>query len=315
MQRGVQKIQIIEHPTVVQGGLDANTINDPADIQLQLEEPSGAHLIVQEGDETVQLSFTELGDTPLQLETVDPFINTEAASREEHPIPIDSRGTILEPPAQFSEVQDQLPLESTSQLEADGGPSNTIASELPAVPEPSTAMYGMGAATDGITQAFAIEAQVMYQGHQFLRGATRRIDEGASSAIPIIIEGSTHDVDSIAVPQTPDDASFDLAPFPALLKVQDTVKIMLLGIIQAVTNDVRNWIFLSMLRGSIDRTHSMLADLERQNEFQQQKFKEQSSRMQPCRYRLSITKNELRDFAAMLDECLGADWQQREEAL
>ena len=105
MQRGVQKIQIIEHPTVVQGGLDANTINDPADIQLQLEEPSGAHLIVQEGDETVQLSFTELGDTPLQLETVDPFINTEAASREEHPIPIDSRGTILEPPAQFSEVQ------------------------------------------------------------------------------------------------------------------------------------------------------------------------------------------------------------------
>ena len=71
---------------------------------------------------------------------------------------------------------DQLPLESTSQLEADGGPSNTIASELPAVPEPSTAMYGMGAATDGITQAFAIEAQVMYQGHQFLRGATRRSD-------------------------------------------------------------------------------------------------------------------------------------------
>ena len=62
------------------------------------------------------------------------------------------------------------------------------------------------------------------------------VDEGASSAIPIIIEGSTHDVDSIAVPQTPDDASFDLAPFPALLKVQDTVKIMLLGIIQAVTN-------------------------------------------------------------------------------
>ncbi|KAJ8621779.1 hypothetical protein MRB53_030308 [Persea americana] len=39
---------------------------------------------------------------------------------------------------------------------------------------------------------------------------------------------------------------------------------------------------LSTLRGSIERTHSMIADLERQYEFQQQKFKEQSLKMQAC---------------------------------
>ncbi|KAJ8632688.1 hypothetical protein MRB53_026024 [Persea americana] len=67
---------------------------------------------------------------------------------------------------------------------------------------------------------------------------------------------------------------------------------------------------LSTLRGSIERTRSMLADLERQYDFQQQKFEEQSSRMQACQYSLSITENELRDFEAMLNEYLGADWQQ-----
>ena len=55
---------------------------------------------------------------------------------------------------------DQLPLESISQLEAKGDPSNTIASELPAVPEASTTMYETGAATDDLTRALAIEAQV-----------------------------------------------------------------------------------------------------------------------------------------------------------
>ncbi|KAJ8630267.1 hypothetical protein MRB53_023590 [Persea americana] len=59
----------------------------------------------------------------------------------------------------------------------------------------------------------------------------------------------------------------------------------------------------------------MLVDLERQYEFQQQKFEEQSSRMHACQYSLTIIENELRDFEAMLKECLGVDWQQQEDAL
>ncbi|KAJ8632684.1 hypothetical protein MRB53_026020 [Persea americana] len=80
-----------------------------------------------------------------------PSINKEAASTEECPIANDNGETILEPPVQPSEVQDQLPLESTSQLEAEGDPSNTIASELLTVSEPATAMYGAGATTDDLT--------------------------------------------------------------------------------------------------------------------------------------------------------------------
>ncbi|KAJ8633444.1 hypothetical protein MRB53_026780 [Persea americana] len=72
---------------------------------------------------------------------------------------------------------------------------------------------------------------------------------------------------------------------------------------------------LSTLRGSIERTRSMLANLEQQQEFQQQKFEEQSSRMWAYQYSLSITENELRDFEAMLNEYLGAGWQQQKEAL
>ncbi|KAJ8633499.1 hypothetical protein MRB53_026835 [Persea americana] len=68
------------------------------------------------------------------------------------------------------------------------------------------------------------------------------------------------------------------------------------------------------IEGSMERTHLMLADLEWQYEFQQQKFKEQSLLMQACQYSLSIIKNDLRDFEVMLDEFLGADWQQQEEA-
>ncbi|KAJ8622161.1 hypothetical protein MRB53_030690 [Persea americana] len=130
-----------------------------------------------EGDETIQLPSTELRDTLLQAETIDPFINKDVVSIEERPIAVDSGETILEPPVQFSEVQDQLPLESTSQFEAEGYPRALIG------------------------------------------------------------------------------------------------------------------------------THSMLPDLERQYEFQQQKFEDQSSRMQACQYSFLITEKELRDFEAMLDEC------------
>ncbi|KAJ8615072.1 hypothetical protein MRB53_034444 [Persea americana] len=139
-----EDIQIVKHPPAVHEGLHVNTINDPTNVQLQPEETSEARLIVHEGDETVQFPSTKLGDTTLQAKTIDPFINKEAASTEQLPIAVNSGEMILEPPAQFSEVQDQLPLKSTSQLEAEGDQSNTIASELPAVPEPSTAMHGIG---------------------------------------------------------------------------------------------------------------------------------------------------------------------------
>ena len=101
----IEDIQIVEYPPFVQKGLDVNIINDPENVHLQHEETSEARLIVQDGDETVHLPSTELGDTPLKAETVDPFINKEAASIEERPIAIDSEETILEPPVQFSEVQ------------------------------------------------------------------------------------------------------------------------------------------------------------------------------------------------------------------
>ena len=44
------------------------------------------------------------------------------------------------------------------------------------------------------------------------------VGEGTSYATPIAIEGSTYKVDSLAVPQTPDNVSLELAPLPVLLK-------------------------------------------------------------------------------------------------
>ena len=62
------------------------------------------------------------------------------------------------------------------------------------------------------------------------------IGEG-TSANPIIIEGNVHDVDSLVVPQTANDASFKLVPSQALLKEQkDTLKIMLLEITQTLAS-------------------------------------------------------------------------------
>lgn len=52
-------------------------------------------------------------------------------------------------------------MESTSQLGAKSDSSNTIASKLPTVLEPSIAMYGTGAATDDTTRALVIEARVI----------------------------------------------------------------------------------------------------------------------------------------------------------
>ena len=48
-------IQVVEHPTIVQKGLDVNTINDPVDVQSQPKEFPEASLLVQEGDEAAQL--------------------------------------------------------------------------------------------------------------------------------------------------------------------------------------------------------------------------------------------------------------------
>ena len=45
-----EDIQVVEHPPIVQEGFDVNAINNPADVQLQREESSGAHSLMQEGD-------------------------------------------------------------------------------------------------------------------------------------------------------------------------------------------------------------------------------------------------------------------------
>lgn len=207
-------------------------------------------------------------------------------------------------------------------------------------------------------------------------------------------EGILLAIDSSTVPQTPDDASFELVPSPVSLKEQkETMKISLHGIFHILTSGnitqlayswrVSNNIFnadwapldvrplraisdelffyleclkdvhnlgptalfqqeveqrlvdlhgqvenkrqeldipitaqsetlaaLETLRGGIERTRSMLAGLEQRYRFQQWKFEEQSSRMQACGYSVTITENELKDFEAMLKECLGANCQQ-----
>lgn len=62
------------------------------------------------------------------------------------------------------------------------------------------------------------------------------VGDGTSSSTPIAIGGSAHNADSPAIPQTPDDASFELAPSPALLKEQkETVKIILHEITHTLT--------------------------------------------------------------------------------
>ncbi|KAJ8615513.1 hypothetical protein MRB53_034885 [Persea americana] len=162
---------------------------------------------------------------------------------EEAPVPKES---VTIPLVHTEAAGNQLPLESISQLEAKGDPSNTIASELPAVPEASTTMYETGAATDDLTRALAIEAQVTdfleEQPEEVMDDSEeeRQMDTSitpCTSANPIIIEGNVHDVDSLVVPQTANDASFKLVPSQALLKEQkDTLKIMLLEITQTLAS-------------------------------------------------------------------------------
>ncbi|KAJ8649396.1 hypothetical protein MRB53_002419 [Persea americana] len=117
------------------------------------------------------------------MEVIDSSINKEAALAEEFPTAVDSEEIVSELFVHPNEVQDQLPSESTSQVEAEGDPHNTIVSEMPVVPS-----------------------------------LPLQFCEGIFSATPVEIEGSTHNVDSPAIPQTPDDTSFDLALLPALLK-------------------------------------------------------------------------------------------------
>ncbi|KAJ8632668.1 hypothetical protein MRB53_026004 [Persea americana] len=106
-----EDLRIVKHSLVVQEGLDVNTINDPADVQLQPEETSEACLIMWEGDETVQLPSTKPSDTPVQAETVDTSMNKEAALTEDCPIVVDSEEMILEPPVQSSETPDDAAFE------------------------------------------------------------------------------------------------------------------------------------------------------------------------------------------------------------
>lgn len=63
------------------------------------------------------------------------------------------------------------------------------------------------------------------------------VGEGSFSAIPIAIEESAHIVDPPVVPQTPDNASFELVPSLAFFKEQkETVKMLLHGIIHTLTS-------------------------------------------------------------------------------
>ncbi|KAJ8635721.1 hypothetical protein MRB53_009988 [Persea americana] len=74
-------------------------------------------------------------------------------------------------------------------------------------------MYGTGAASDDLTRALDIKARVFVPVPPIFWRSN--LGEGTSSATPMTIEGSTHNADSVAVPRTPEDASFKLIPTPA----------------------------------------------------------------------------------------------------
>ena len=96
-------MQIIEHPPIVQEGLDViNALTNEQSLPKEIPEAS---LPVQEGDEAVQLPYTESGDILVLMETVDPSLNKEAVLVEEFPTAVNSEVTILESPVQSSEVQ------------------------------------------------------------------------------------------------------------------------------------------------------------------------------------------------------------------
>ncbi|KAJ8621780.1 hypothetical protein MRB53_030309 [Persea americana] len=148
-------------PHIVQEGLDVDAVNDPANIQSQLEENFEVPLTVQEGYETAQLPSFEFDNSPVQVEAVDPSISKEVVQAEEFPIAVGSEAIVIENPVEPSEVQDQLPSGSTSQVEAEGDSHNTIISEVPLVPAPSTVMHGVEVATDDMAQSLSLQARVI----------------------------------------------------------------------------------------------------------------------------------------------------------
>ncbi|KAJ8632689.1 hypothetical protein MRB53_026025 [Persea americana] len=87
----------------------------------------------------------------MEVETVGLSISKEVVQAEESTAVIDSEEIVLEPPAQSSETQDQLPLGSTTQVKAEGDSHKAIISEVPVVPKPSTVMHGVEVATDDMT--------------------------------------------------------------------------------------------------------------------------------------------------------------------
>lgn len=224
------------------------------------------------------------------------------------------------------------------------------------------------------------------------------VGEGPSSWAPTATERSTNDVVLTPIPETPDNASFELTPSPVLLKQQKScIRMMLTGVTRTiiackldqlfncrlVVDNIfsMNWAPLNIrplkmafdelfvylenlkefhsqnpttlfeqeveerlvrlraqlesqrqeldapivaqnetlasldkLRDIIEKTRLVLVDLEQQYIFQQQRLGEQSSRLEACQYSFSIIEKELKEFEAMLNEWLGADWQQKDKA-
>ncbi|KAJ8618028.1 hypothetical protein MRB53_014214 [Persea americana] len=114
---------------------------------------------------------------------MDPSINKEEVSAKEFPTAADSEEMAPEPPVQPSEVQGSSHTRAADYLEE----------QLKEVMDDS-------------------------EGEREMDISITPFGEGTSYATPIAIEGSAYKVDSLAVPQTPDDVSLELAPLPVLLK-------------------------------------------------------------------------------------------------
>ncbi|KAJ8631802.1 hypothetical protein MRB53_025125 [Persea americana] len=271
-----ETIPVEEHPPIVQEGLGLIVINATANVQSQPKETSKARSSMQRERGTIQLPFIESSDTLVQGRTMYSSINNEEALTEEPPAAIDVEVTTSEPLVQSSEVQDQSPLEPLMRSEVRDSSDNTVAPELLLILDSSIEMDRTWAVVDETTQALDLEARVICtRANNFLGEQSGLVmdepniemetslipcnffgllypslvfrmskytfvyiaGEGTSFATSMAMEENIYEVDLSVVLQTPDDASFELAPLPVFLREQkDCIKMMLIGITQTLTN-------------------------------------------------------------------------------
>lgn len=171
---------------------------------------------------------------------------------------------------------DQSPLEPLMRSEVRDSSDNTVAPELLLILDSSTEMDRTWAVVDETTQALDLEARVICtRANNFLGEQSGLVmdepniemetslipcnffgllypslvfrmskytfvyiaGEGTSFATSMAMEENIYEVDLSVVLQTPDDASFELAPLPVFLREQkDCIKMMLIGINQTLTN-------------------------------------------------------------------------------